>query len=97
MNIIKGEFNESYQYLLNLWTQGYAASDIIQNLFKIVKSYRSAAKTEPELDEYLRLEFVKEIGFVQMRIVTGLNTFLQLSGLLARLCSISLKFKEKRK
>jgi replication factor C subunit 2/4 len=33
----------------------------------------------------------KEIGFTHMRILDGVQTFLQLSGCLARLCKINMK------
>ena len=33
----------------------------------------------------------QEIGFCQMRIGDGVNSLLQLSGLLAKLCKITLK------
>ena len=39
--------------------------------------------------EFLKLEFIKEIGMTHMRIVEGVNSLLQLSGLLARLCKKS--------
>ena len=38
------------------------------------------------MPEAEKLEFIKEIGFTHMRISEGLNTYLQLAGLLARLC-----------
>jgi replication factor C subunit 2/4 len=37
------------------------------------------------LPEPLKLEYIKEIGFAHMRVADGLNTYLQLAGLVARL------------
>jgi replication factor C subunit 2/4 len=37
----------------------------------------------------MQLEFLKEVGFTHVRIGDGVNSRLQLSGLLARLCRIS--------
>jgi replication factor C subunit 2/4 len=37
----------------------------------------------------MQLEFLREIGFTHVRIGDGVNSRLQLSGLLARLCRIS--------
>lgn len=39
-----------------------------------------------EMPEPEKLEYIKEIGFTHMRISEGLNTYLQLVGLLSRLC-----------
>jgi len=33
-----------------------------------------------------QLEFIKEIGFCHVRILDGLDSLLQLSGLIAKLC-----------
>ena len=38
------------------------------------------------MDEELKLNFIKEIGFCHMRILDGLDSLLQLSGLIAKLC-----------
>ena len=46
------------------------------------------------MEEYLKLECIKEIGFTHMRIVNGLGTFVQLSGLLARICTLAMKNKQ---
>ena len=38
------------------------------------------------MDEELKLNFIKEIGFCHMRILDGLDSLLQLSGLIGKLC-----------
>ncbi|XP_067929200.1 replication factor C subunit 2-like isoform X2 [Watersipora subatra] len=75
---IAKDFDKAYAIISQLWGLGYAAEDIIGIIFRITKIH--------EMPEYLRLEFIQEIGFTQMRILDGLTTLLQLSGLLARLC-----------
>lgn len=65
---------------------GYSPSDILISFYKTVRSY------EP-LEEFLKLEFLKEIGFTQMRLEEGIQTQVQLTGLLARLCKCMLKSK----
>ena len=65
----------------HLWRLGYACEDIITNIFRV-------CKTHP-MGEFLKLEFIKEIGMTHMRIVEGVNSLLQLSGLLAKLCKKS--------
>ena len=59
---------------------GYAATDIIQTLFRVTRTM--------DMPEPLKLEFIREIGFTHMRISEGLNTQLQLMGCVARLCAI---------
>lgn len=47
------------------------------------------------LAEYTKLEFIKEIGWTHMRILEGVGTLVQLSGLIARLCKlVSAKFSD---
>ncbi|KAK6019218.1 replication factor C small subunit family protein [Ostertagia ostertagi] len=59
---------------------GYSPEDIISNMFRV-------SKTVP-LPEFVKMEFMKEIGLCHMRISEGLSSLLQLSGLVARLCAI---------
>merc|ERR1711997_943971 len=53
----------------------------------IEQSYKIMAHNLPE---YLKLEFIKEIGLTHLALVQGTQSLLQLSGLLARLCQVSL-------
>ncbi|KAK5638059.1 hypothetical protein RI129_012354 [Pyrocoelia pectoralis] len=76
----KGEIREAYKIIKHLWNLGYAAEDIIKNVFKVCKNL--------DIDEPLKLSFIKEIGVTHMKIVDGLTTLLQMSGLIARLCMI---------
>ncbi|KZV94148.1 P-loop containing nucleoside triphosphate hydrolase protein [Exidia glandulosa HHB12029] len=80
----KGDINGAMDHLNFLWTQGYSAVDIVVTVFRVVKTY-------DELPEYLKLEFIKEIGFTHMKILEGVGTLVQLGGLLARLCKINMK------
>jgi hypothetical protein len=68
--------------LRSLWEQGYAAIDIIGTLFRV-------CKTAP-LPERIKLHFIREISFTHMKIADGVNSLLQLTGLLGRLCQIAL-------
>lgn len=63
---------------------GYSAHDIISTMFRVTK-------TIPNLSEHSKLEFIKEIGFTHMRILEGLQTLVQLSGCIAKLCKINMK------
>ena len=63
---------------------GYSSHDIISTMFRVTKSI-------PTLSEGVKLEFIKEIGFTHMRVLEGLQTFLQISGCLAKLAKINMK------
>lgn len=80
---VKTNFDDAYKVLAHLWKMGYASEDIISNIFRVCKS--------TNMSEFLKLEFIKEIGYTHLRIVQGTSSLLQLSGLLARLCSKSLE------
>lgn len=74
----KGDTKAAVDTMQTLYRSGYSASDIIGTVFKVVK-----ARTD--LPEALKLEYLREIGFTHMRIADGVNTLLQLLGLVARL------------
>lgn len=74
----QGNAKEAADTMRTLYRSGYSASDIIGTIFKVVK-----ARTD--LTEGMKLEFMREIGFTHMRISDGVNSLLQLVGLVARL------------
>lgn len=74
----KGDLDQAYKVMSHLWRLGYSPEDIITNIFRVCKTHSMA--------EYLKLEFIKEIGFQHMKIVNGSTSLLQMAGLLARLC-----------
>ncbi|XP_065226976.1 replication factor C subunit 2 [Planococcus citri] len=78
---VNGEISKAYKIMAHLWKLGYAPEDIIGNVFRVAKNL--------EIKEPLKLEFIQEIGLTHLRIVQGVNSLLQLSGLLAKLCKIS--------
>ncbi|VDM46493.1 unnamed protein product [Toxocara canis] len=57
---------------------GYSSEDILSNTFRVCKT--------ANIPEYLKLEYIKEIGLCHARAVEGVASLLQLSGLIARLC-----------
>lgn len=74
----KGDTTKAVEKMNSLWKLGYSASDIIGTIFKVTKAH-------PTLPEALKLEYLREIGFTHMRIADGVNSLLQLLGLIARL------------
>lgn len=78
MHCVSANIDEAYKIMAHLWKMGYSAVDIITNIFRVCKNL--------EMAEYSKLEFIKEIGYTHMRIVEGVSSLLQMTGLLARLC-----------
>lgn len=76
------DLDPAYKIAKHMWTLGYSAVDIITNIFRV-------CKTHTDLPEFLKLEFIKEIGKTHMLIVQGGTSLLQMSTLLARLCLLS--------
>lgn len=76
--LLSNSLDESLQYLKDLWTKGYSAVDIVTTCFRVMKNLE-------EVKESVRLEMIKEIGFTHMRILEGVSTRLQLSGMLAKI------------
>ncbi|KAL2119471.1 hypothetical protein VTJ04DRAFT_6432 [Mycothermus thermophilus] len=79
----EGNVDAALDTLRELWDLGYSSHDIISTMFKVTK-------TIPTLSEHAKLEFIKEIGFTHMRILEGVQTLLQLSGCVARLCKLNM-------
>ncbi|CAH0383351.1 unnamed protein product [Bemisia tabaci] len=86
LSCTSGNISKAYEIMLHLWNLGYASEDIIGNISRVTKNL--------DISEPLKLEFIKEIGLTHLRIVEGLGTFIQLTGLLAKLCERSLSFLE---
>jgi len=78
---VKADIDESYKVMEHLWKLGYSAEDIITNVFRVCKTHPMA--------EYLKLQFIKEIGKTHLLLEQGTSSLLQLSGLLARLCLVA--------
>jgi replication factor C subunit 2/4 len=74
----KGDTTAAVHKMDALWKLGYSASDIIGTIFKVVKAHSG-------LPEALKLEYLRETGFCHMRIANGVNSLLQILGLVARL------------
>ncbi|KAF7561296.1 hypothetical protein G7046_g2844 [Stylonectria norvegica] len=79
----EGNVDSALDTLKELWNLGYSSHDIISTMFKVTK-------TIPTLSEHSKLEFIKEIGFTHMKILEGVQTLLQLSGCVVRLCKINM-------
>ncbi|EFN58376.1 hypothetical protein CHLNCDRAFT_59565 [Chlorella variabilis] len=81
---LDARIDDAYEGLRALCDMGYSASDIITILFRVVRNFTG-------MNEYLKLEYIKQIGFCHMRVGDGVNSRLQLSGLLAELCKLTMR------
>ncbi|ORX80990.1 putative RFC4-DNA replication factor C, 37 kDa subunit [Basidiobolus meristosporus CBS 931.73] len=82
-NCLQCHVDEALAALKELWHQGYSSIDIITTLFRVVKNFQG-------MPEFMKLEFIKEIGFTHMKILEGVQTLIQLTGLIARLAKLSM-------
>ena len=83
----KGNILDAINHVDSIWAQGYSAIDIIGTLFRVTKN----ADIHPKI----LLAFIREIGFSHMRISEGLDTKLQITGLLSRLCKVAIEINSK--
>ena len=75
---VDADIDKAVKTMEELWNTGFSANDLVTTLFRVCRYY--------DMNEFLKLEFIKEIGLGQMRILQGVNSQLQMAGLLARLC-----------
>mmetsp|Transcript_5364 Transcript_5364/g.10705 ORF Transcript_5364/g.10705 Transcript_5364/m.10705 type:complete len:368 (+) Transcript_5364:84-1187(+) len=76
----QGDTRSAITTLQKLTNSGYSESDVIGTVFKVCKN--------SPMSESLKLAYLREIGFTHMRIAEGTTTFLQLAGLVGRMCRI---------
>jgi replication factor C subunit 2/4 len=81
-----GKAQAKMDYLIQ---KGYSPQDIIGTVSKVVRGGNT------EMSEQHQLEFIKEVGVTHVRIVEGVQSPLQLSALLARLCKVAIRLRPK--
>lgn len=79
----RGEVEPALAKLHEVWDKGYSAVDVVTTLFRVTK-------TLDVLPEAMKLEYIKEIGTTHMVVLEGVQSLLQLAGLVARLCRIQM-------
>ncbi|KAF8357004.1 rfc-2 [Pristionchus pacificus] len=82
VNCVKGKVREASETIHLLYRLGYSPEDIINTMFRV-------CKVCDKIPELLKLEFLREIGICHVRIVEGLSTLVQLSGLVAKMCMMN--------
>eukprot|EP00761_Pharyngomonas_kirbyi_P013483 gb/GECH01013512.1/.p1 GENE.gb/GECH01013512.1/~~gb/GECH01013512.1/.p1 ORF type:complete len:332 (+),score=75.60 gb/GECH01013512.1/:1-996(+) len=75
------DISKAYTNLNYLLSRGYSAQDVVNTVFKVTKNF--------DMPEATKLAFIKEISETHMRIADGLQSPLQMAGLVARLCKVS--------
>ena len=64
--------------LNGLLKMGFSTLDFISTLFRVTKTYNS-------IDEKIKLDWIRDMAFIHARIADGLDSSLQLNGLLAKM------------
>ena len=80
LKCIEKNFNEALDQILLIYKKGYSSSDIVGTLYKVCK--------ELDISEDIKLNILKQIGFTQLRISSGLGTLPQLLGLISSIYEI---------
>lgn len=70
--------------VLKLIAMGYCTEDLISGIFRVIKSY--------DMPEYIKLEYLKLVGFTHLRNVQGTNSTLQLMSLISHFTKKSMEF-----
>ncbi|KAJ3345287.1 replication factor C subunit 4 [Entophlyctis luteolus] len=78
---LEGDVEKAVARLEGFWIDGYSGVDIVGTLFRVVKLHA--------MPEYLKLEFIREIGQTHIRMIEGVQTIVQVSALAAKLCNLS--------
>jgi len=75
---LQKDIRNAIKILSGLLSKGYSTLDLISIIFRVIKSF--------DMNEQLKLNWIQHIGFTHARIADGLDSELQLKGLLEKLC-----------
>lgn len=64
----------------SIWHMGYSVIDILDTLFKVVK--------QSDIDPNVKMEYIKHIGITHMYATKGIDSLIQISALIARMCTV---------
>ncbi|KDD72922.1 hypothetical protein H632_c2727p0, partial [Helicosporidium sp. ATCC 50920] len=81
---LAARIDDAYLGVKKLFDSGYSSMDIISTLFRVVRNSQN-------MNEFLKLEYIKQVGFCHMRASEGVGSRLQLSGLVADLCRLTIR------
>ena len=77
---------EAAQAAVILWQKGYNLHDMIGMIAKLIQQ-------NDNITELLKMEILKEVSLLKIRMAENLCTLIQLTGFLAKICDISRKKK----
>ena len=80
-NTMENKFLDSYNHIQKIYNMGYSPIDIVNTLFEILKN--------SDIEDKKKMVMIKEIAFTNIRIINGIDTTLQLAGLISRLCKLN--------
>eukprot|EP00884_Botryococcus_braunii_P000882 jgi/Botrbrau1/10795/Bobra.0064s0001.1 len=83
---MSANLHAAHKHIKSLLDMGYSATDVISTLFRVVRNYPGE-----KMSEFVKLEFLREIGMAHMRASDGLTSRLQMSGMLAKLCQVAIR------
>mmetsp|Transcript_39064 Transcript_39064/g.81707 ORF Transcript_39064/g.81707 Transcript_39064/m.81707 type:complete len:99 (+) Transcript_39064:1-297(+) len=74
---LKRDWQAAFAPILEIWKQGYSATDIISTFGKVAK--------QMDAPEHIKLEWLKEVGLTHMRASAGTQGLLQLDAMVSKL------------
>lgn len=77
------EHRKAFMILHELKQQGYSNSDISLSMIDILKNI-----PKRKLNEDTKIKYIMEVGRAALNISRGIDTYLQLTGCIAKLCSL---------
>lgn len=78
-NVKACDIRQAMLKLNGLLKMGFSTLDFIGTLFRVTKTYH-------DVDEKIKLEWIRDMAFIHARIADGLDSSLQLNGLMAKMC-----------
>ena len=78
---IENNFIGGHTDINTIYNMGYSPIDIVNTIFEIIKKNK--------IEDKRKMKMIKELAFTNIRIINGVDSKLQLSGLIARLCQIN--------
>jgi replication factor C subunit 2/4 len=77
----KKKYKEAFTILHELKQSGYSNSDISLSMIDTLKNI-----SKNILNEHTKIKYITEVGRAALNISRGIDTFLQLTGCIAKLC-----------
>tara|TARA_Y100000589_G_C27183535_1_gene641741 strand:- start:1998 stop:2969 length:972 start_codon:yes stop_codon:yes gene_type:complete len=81
---VTNQLNHAITFTIKIWNSGYSMTDILNTFLISIKEY--------DINDKLKLFFIKKIGIIYLRDSEGINSLNQLISLLTYLNELSIKF-----